>query len=81
MSRNRWLEAIDDQQLLNTLLEADPALCFNMAEMGFIIKLPFQLDHNGATVAAWVLTAQGRREIMERFITVEGNRKDRSSVH
>jgi len=64
----RWLDAVNDLDLLNSLLAADPKLCLNMLEMGFIRNAPFQLDHNNQTVSKWVLTEAGRNEIMERYI-------------
>jgi len=64
----RWLAAINDLDLLQTMLNADPALCANMAEMGFIRRVPFQSDHNEATVAKWMLTEQGRQEVLQRYI-------------
>jgi hypothetical protein len=71
---DRWLDAIHDIDLLNTLLNSDPALALNMAEMGFIARVPFQLDHNQATVAKWVLTESGRTEVMTRYMTHAGGR-------
>ena len=69
----RWVDAIDDLDLLQTLLAADPKLTLNMLEMGFIKSTPFQLDHNGETVSKWVLTKQGREEILGRYI-IRSNR-------
>jgi hypothetical protein len=69
VSADRWLAAINNIDLLNAILNADPDLCNNMAEMGFIARVPFQLDHNEATVAKWTLTEQGRHEVLQRYIT------------
>lgn len=60
-------DSLSDLDELNRLMDADPALAANMAEMGFIARLPFQLDHNQATVAKWEWTAYGRREMLERL--------------
>jgi hypothetical protein len=65
----RWLDAIGDLDLLQSLLASDPALCDNMAEMGFIKRVPFQIDHNGNSTSKWSLTEAGRNEIMSRYIT------------
>ena len=65
----RWLDAINDLDLLQTLLNADPELCANMQEMGFIRKVPFQMDHNDQVTSKWMLTEAGQREVMERYIT------------
>ena len=65
----RWVDAISDLELLQTLLRADPALKQNMAEMGFIKPVPYQLDHNNQTTVKWVLTQAGRNEIMDRYIS------------
>jgi len=65
----RWVDAISDLDLLQTLLNADPALRLNMAEMGFVRPVPFQLDHNNQTTVKWVLTQAGRNEIMDRYIS------------
>lgn len=67
MSDSSWLDALDDMEELNNLLNADPALTFNMLEMGFIKKLPFQLDHNGATVSKYDWTEYGLKEMAERL--------------
>ena len=64
----RWVDAIEDIDLLNSLLAADPALCANMAEMGFIKRVPFQLDHNGNLCSKWHITGAGRKEILQRYI-------------
>jgi len=64
----RWLAAINDIKVLNSILDADPELAANMAEMGFVKRVPFQLNHNGATVALWDLTGAGRQEILDRYI-------------
>jgi hypothetical protein len=64
----RWLAAINDLDLLQTLLAADPGLTDNMAEMGFIRRVPFQIDHNDQVVAKWMLTEQGRQEVLNRYI-------------
>lgn len=65
--RGEWLKALEDMEELNNLLNADPELKFNMEEMGFIKKLPFQLDHNGATVSKYDWTDYGLREMAERL--------------
>jgi len=65
----RWLAALNDIDLLNALLNADPDLTANMTEMGFIRRVPFQMDHNDATVAKWTLTEAGRNEVLQRYIT------------
>lgn len=65
----RWLKALNDLDELQTLLNADPDLCENMREMGFIRKVPFQLDHNDAITSKWMLTEAGRNEVLERYIT------------
>jgi len=65
----RWLEAMNDLELLNSLLAADPKLCLNMLEMGFIASVPFQLDHNNETTSKFVLTEAGRNEVLNRYIT------------
>jgi len=65
----RWLAALNDLDLLQTLLASDPDLCNNMAEMGFIRRVPFQLDHNDQVTAKWMLTEQGRNEVLQRYIT------------
>lgn len=76
--RSRWLDALDDQELLNTLLNADPALRENMREMGFVKLVPFQLDHNGATEAQYVFTDYGRREVEQRYVgLLDYSRKQR----
>ena len=62
-----WIKALDDMEELNNLLNADPGLRENMLEMGFIKKLPFQLDHNGATVSKFAWTDYGLREMAERL--------------
>ena len=69
MSADRWLAAINNIDLLNAIVNADPDLRDNMKEMGFIRLVPFQNDHNGATVAKWTLTQAGRQEILQRYIT------------
>ena len=61
------LSALSDLDELNRHMDADPALAANMAEMGFIKRVPFQLDHNGATVARWEFTEYGKREMMARL--------------
>lgn len=61
------IDCLDDLDELNRHMDADPALANNMREMGFIMKLPFQLDHNGATVARWAWTEHGRREMLSRL--------------
>ena len=61
------LEALTDIDELNNLMNADPQLASNMAEMGFIRRSPFQLDHNNATVAKWIWTEYGKREMMQRL--------------
>ena len=68
MSADRWLAAINNIDLLNAILNADPDLCQNMNEMGYLARTSFQLDHNGATVAKWTLTEQGRNEVLQRYI-------------
>jgi len=65
----RWLAALNDIDLLNALLNADPDLTANMTEMGFIRRVPFQMDHNDQVVAKWMLTEAGRNEVLERYIT------------
>jgi hypothetical protein len=60
-------DALNDLDELNRLMDADPGLAANMAEMGFIKRLPFQLDHNEATVAKWGWTDYGRKEVVERL--------------
>ena len=64
----RWLDAINDLDLLQALLNADPDLRDNMKEMGFIRLVPFQMDHNNQVVAKWMLTEAGRTEVMSRYI-------------
>jgi len=64
----RWVDAISDLDLLQSLLNADPGLKQNMAEMGFIKIVPYQLDHNSQPTIKWVLTEAGRNEIMNRYI-------------
>lgn len=61
------LEALTDQEELNRMCDADPALAANMSEMGFIKRVPFQLNHNQHTVAQWAWTEYGRREMMQRI--------------
>jgi hypothetical protein len=61
------LDALDDLDELNRHMDADPGLAMNMAEMGFIKRVPFQLDHNQATVAKWAWTDYGRREMLQRI--------------
>jgi len=65
---DRWLDAINDLDLLQSLLNADPDLRDNMKEMGFIRLVPFQMDHNNQVVAKWMLTEQGRQEVLNRYI-------------
>jgi len=65
---DRWLDAVNNIDLLNALLRADPDLCANMKEMGFIVLVPFQMDHNNQVTAKWVLTDSGRNEVMQRYI-------------
>jgi len=65
----RWLAALNDLDLLQNMLAADPELCNNMAEMGFIRRVPFQMDHNDQVVAKWMLTEAGRQEVLQRYIT------------
>lgn len=60
---------IESFEELNRQMEADPGLAANMAEMGFIKRVPFQQDHNGATVSKWDWTEYGRREMMVRLET------------
>jgi hypothetical protein len=61
------LDMLASQDELNTKLAADPDLAANMAEMGFIKRLPFQRDHNEQVTAAWAWTDYGRKEMMERL--------------
>ena len=61
------LDGLSDAEELNRHLDADPALAQNMREMGFVMRLPFQLDHNGATVSKWAWTDYGRREMLQRL--------------
>lgn len=61
------IDTLADLDELNTQMDADPDLAANMAEMGFIKRLPFQLDHNGATTSKWGWTDYGRREMMQRL--------------
>lgn len=61
------LDDLSDIDELNRHLAADPGLAANMAEMGFIAKVPFQTDHNGAVVSKWDWTPYGRREMSERL--------------
>lgn len=74
-------ETLTDLDELNRMMDADPSLALNMAEMGFIKRVPFQLDHNQATVAKWDWTDYGRKEMMERlnrglqFALAEGQEK------
>lgn len=65
----RWLAALNDLDLLQSLLAADPDLTGNMIVMGFIRRVPHQIDHNGAVVAKWMLTEAGRNEVLQRYIT------------
>lgn len=61
------IDALNDLDELNRHMDADPELAANMAEMGFIKRVPFQLDHNSATVSKWDWTEYGRREMMQRL--------------
>ena len=61
------LDDLSDLDELNRHLDADPALAANMAEMGFIKRVGFQRDHNGATVSKWDWTEYGKREMLERL--------------
>ena len=69
MSADRWLDAINNIDLLNAIVNADPDLRDNMKEMGFIRLVPFQMDHNNQVVAKWMLTEAGRQEVLQRYIT------------
>jgi len=69
MSADRWLAAINNIDLLNAIVNADPDLRDNMKEMGFIRLVPFQMDHNDQVVAKWMLTEAGRQEVLQRYIT------------
>lgn len=69
MSADRWLDAINNIDLLNAIVNADPGLRDNMKEMGFIRLVPFQMDHNNQVVAKWMLTEAGRQEVLQRYIT------------
>lgn len=69
MSADRWLDAINNIDLLNAIINADPGLRDNMKEMGFIRLVPFQMDHNNQVVAKWMLTEAGRQEVLQRYIT------------
>jgi len=66
---DRWLDAINNIDLLNAIINADPGLRDNMKEMGFIRLVPFQMDHNNQVVAKWMLTEAGRQEVLQRYIT------------
>lgn len=57
-----------DAEELNREMDADPELAMNMAEMGFIKRVPFQIDHNGATVSKWAWTDYGQQEMRERLV-------------
>lgn len=61
------LDALNDLDELNRHLNADPGLAANMLEMGFVKRVPFQLDHNQATVSKYDWTDYGRREMMQRL--------------
>ena len=61
------LDALHDLNELNRHLDSDPGLAANMLEMGFVKKVPFQLDHNNATVSKYDWTDYGRREMMSRL--------------
>ena len=61
------LDALHDLDELNRHLNADPGLAANMIEMGYVKKVPFQLDHNSATVSKYDWTDYGRREMMARL--------------
>lgn len=61
------LDSLSDLDELNRHMDADPALAMNMAEMGFIKRVPFQQDHNGATISKWDWTDYGRKEMLERL--------------
>jgi len=69
VSADRWLDAINNIDLLNAIINADPGLRDNMKEMGFIRLVPFQMDHNNQVVAKWMLTEAGRQEVLQRYIT------------
>jgi len=69
VSADRWLDAINNIDLLNAIVNADPDLRDNMKEMGFIRLVPFQMDHNNQVVAKWMLTEAGRQEVLQRYIT------------
>jgi hypothetical protein len=69
VSADRWLDAINNIDLLNAIVNADPGLRDNMKEMGFIRLVPFQMDHNNQVVAKWMLTEAGRQEVLQRYIT------------
>jgi hypothetical protein len=59
--------ALTDLDELNRHLDADPELARNMLHMGFVKRVPFQLDHNEATVSKYDWTDHGKRTMLERL--------------